>query len=133
MALRLVKNLRKPTVLAVMTRGRAAPSEEIVEPPHDYYIVKDYDRNPFYMSMIYASKPGFKKDYDQFKKYSERREANWEPRYKGQQIDMSLGWLQIAFFILLPLEYFVVMHMERKYRVHSKDPLHYNFGRPSEF
>lgn len=133
MALRLVKSLRKSAFAEISKRARPAASEEIVEAPHDYYIVKDYDRNPYYMSLIHATRPGYKKDYDPFKKYNERREANWEPKYKHQQIDMSLGWLQLVFFILLPIEYFVVMHFEAKYRRHKRDPLSYNFGRPSEF
>lgn len=133
MSLRLVKNLRKSTLFQPFTRGRATGSEEIVEAPHDYYIVKDYDRNPYYMALIHATRPGYKKDYDPFKKYSERREANWEPRYKHQQVDMSLGWLQVVFFILLPIEYYVVLLWESKYNRLYKDPLSFNLGKPSEF
>ena len=133
MALRLVKNLRKGTLLEVAKRGRPGASEEIVEAPHDYYLIKDYDRNPYYMAQVYAQKPGAKKDYDPFKKYNDRREANWEPRYKNQQIDMSLGWLQLAFFILLPIEFFFALHFEGKYKRYFRDPLSFNFGRPNEF
>ena len=133
MALRLIKNLRKATVFNVATRGRFAASEEIVEPPHDYYIVKDYDRNPYYMAAIHATRPGYKKDYDPFKKYSERRDAAWEPSYKNQQLDVSLGWLQLFFFIFLPIEFFIAMMWECRGLRYYKDPLSFNFGRPSEF
>lgn len=133
MALRLVKNLRKSTIISLPTRGRPAASEEIVEPPHDYYIVKDYDRNPFYMSIINAAKPGYKKDYDPFKKYSERREIPWEPKYKNHQLDISLGWFSLAFFFFLPIQFFILMVVEGKSYRYYKDPLSFNFGKPSEF
>ena len=133
MALRLVKHLRKATVFNVASRGRPGASEEIVECPHDYYLVKDYEKNPYYMSLIHATRPGYKKDYDPFKKYSERREANWEPRYKHQQLDMSLGWFTLAYFILLPIEYLILSIVEERGITHYQDPLSIKYGKPSEF
>ena len=133
MALRLVKNFRKATFLQGRTRARPAASEEIEEPPHGYYIVKDYDKNPYYMALIHATKPGYKKNYDPYKKATERRDAAWEPRYKHQQVDMGVGWLQLVFFIVLPIEFLVVLLWEGRTIRWRKDPLSFNLGKPSEF
>jgi hypothetical protein len=133
MALRLVKGLRKGTVLNLSTRGRPAASDEIVEPPTEFYVVKDYDRNPYYMALVNATKPGYKKAYDPFKKYSERRESAWEPRYKHHQIDMSLGWLQLFTFIFLPIFFIVSTAWEGRYVRFRTDPLSLSFSKPNEF
>lgn len=133
MALRLVKSFRKNLISPLPIRGRPAASEDIVEPGKDYYIVKDYKRNPFYMSMLMATRPGYKYDYDPFKKWSERREAVWEPRYKHQQIDISMGWSQIFFFVFISVQFFVCFHFETKINRHNEDPLNYNLGRPHEY
>jgi len=134
MALRLAKSLRRSSLpTALGTRRRPAPSEEIVDPPTDFYVVKDYEKNPFYMSMIHGQKPGYKKVYDPFKKHQERREQVWEPTYKGQLLDMGMGMLQIAFFIFLPLEFIIGVYWESRYKKMRSDPLGYNLAKPSEF
>lgn len=133
MALRNILKFRRSTMFALPSRGRPAASEEIVDPPKDYYIVKDYNRNPFYMSMMFATKPGFKKKYDPFKKHAERRTAVWEAKYKNQQIDASLGWTQIFLYGFIVVEFLLLFQIECKLFWFYRNPLGYNFAKPSEF
>lgn len=133
MAFRSILKFRKQTMLSLPSRARPAASEEIVEPPKGFYIVKDYNRNPFYMSIVMAAKPGYKKVYDPFKKYTERRLNNWEPRYKHHQMDIGLGWSQLAFFIFILVQFFACFHFEAKVFRLYHNPLAYNCGKPTEF
>lgn len=114
MALRYAAGLRRPTLLkSIGGRSRPAASDEIPdEPPHDFITVKDYDRNPYYMSRIYANRPGYKKIYDPFRKYNERQEQLWEPKYYGQEIDMGVSWLSLFVLLFLPFEFLVDFYME---------------------
>jgi len=120
-------------MLSLPSRARPAASEDIVEPPKGFYVVKDYNRNPFYMSIVMAARPGYKKVYDPFKKYTERRQNNWEPRYKNQQIDIGLGWTQIFLYVFIVVQFFVVFHFEAKVWRLYHNPLAHNSGRPTEF
>lgn len=134
MSLRLAKALRHSRIAKLPIRGRPGADTEVAdEVPHDYYVTKDYERNPFYGAYSHAQRQGYKKLYDPFKKFSERQEHAWVPKYRHQQFDMGGGWLSTAFFILLPLQVWVLFYFESRYRRHTYNPLAHNFGRPSEF
>lgn len=81
MALRLF--LRRSTAIPPLRVRPAADTEIADEVPKKYYIVKDYDRNPFYNAYNYVNRPGSKKQYDPFLKASERVDHAWRPRHYG--------------------------------------------------
>lgn len=134
MALSLLASLRRHSLRQVVARSR--PSADEMEPdevPHDFYVVKDYDKNPFYMSLVHVNKPGYKKLYDPFKKHAERQEHAWRPRYYGQLRDQGLGILQMCILFFLPFEFVVLYYWETRYSKHRMDPLGYNMSKPGEF
>ena len=134
MAFQLARSLRRNTVKNFMNRAQPAADEmEAEEVPHDFYIVKDYDRNPFYMSMVHSHRAGYKKIYDPFIKHSERQEHVWRPRYYGQLRDQGLGWLQMFTLIFLPIQCVLFFYWESRKRRVYEDPLAFNLGKPSEF
>lgn len=106
MALRLVKSLRyRLPFLPAQTGRRLSPSEDVVdEPPHDYYVVKDYDRNPYYNLLHYAQRPGFKKSFDPYVKAAERRESQWWPNYRYQLFDLGVTWTSLFLIIFFPVQ-----------------------------
>ena len=135
MALQLARSLRKNSLKSVVScRGRVAQDEEVAdEKPHEYFVVKDYDRNPFYMSLIHSQRPGYKKFYDPFLKHHERQDHAWRPEYYGQLRDHGLGWMQLFLLFFLPVQMILTYYWESRYRCFYKDPLGYNMGKGSEF
>ncbi|CAG9327044.1 unnamed protein product [Blepharisma stoltei] len=133
MALRLARVFRRSGMPQLATRGRPAADTEVAdEIPHDFYVVKDYERNLFYGQLSHAQRPGYKKRYDPFKKFSERQEHAWTPRYRNQQFDAGTGWITFAFILLLPFEFIVLFYLETKYKRYRYNPLAYNLGIPHE-
>lgn len=135
MALRLAKALRyRLPFLPVQTgRIRITQDHDVVdEVPHDYYTVKDYERNPLYNAVNYAQRPGFKKSFDPFGKVAERREVMWWPTYRYQLFDLGLSWTTMAFVVLLPIQMWVTYCWEQRYRKFKMDPLSFSGQRPIE-
>lgn len=136
MALRLAKALRyRLPFLPVQTgRIRITQDHDVVdEVPHDYYTVKDYERNPFYNAAHYAQRPGYKKSFDLFGKVAERREVMWWPTYRYQLFDLGLSWTTLAFVVLMPIQMWVVYCWEQRYRKFQLDPLSFGGQRPFEY
>jgi len=135
MALRLAKALRyRLPFLPVQTgRIRITQDHDVVdEVPHDYYTVKDYERNPLYNAVNYAQRPGFKKSFDPFGKVAERREVMWWPTYRYQLFDLGLSWTTMAFVVLVPIQMWVTYCWEQRYRKFKMDPLSFSGQRPIE-
>lgn len=135
MALRLVKALRyRLSFLPVQTgRIRITQDHDVVdEVPHDYYTVKDYERNPYYNAVNYVQRPGFKKSFDPFNKVAERREVMWWPTYRYQLFDLGLSWTTLVLVTLIPIQLWVTYCWEQRYRKFKMDPLSFSGQRPIE-
>mmetsp|Transcript_15605 Transcript_15605/g.28376 ORF Transcript_15605/g.28376 Transcript_15605/m.28376 type:complete len:132 (-) Transcript_15605:325-720(-) len=119
--------------LAQMQRRRLASSiEDDFEKPHHYYVVKDYEKNPFYGADYYALRPGAKKSYDPFLKAFERTDAFWRPVYYGQHSDL-VPTTMIVMIFMLPIITAGLFYFESRYRSYKDNPLGYNMAVPREF
>lgn len=135
MALRLVKALRYrlPFLPTQTGRIRITQDHEVAdEVPHDYYTVKDYERNPYYNAPHYAQRPGFKKGFDYFNKTAERREVMWWPTYRYQLFDLGLSWTTLVLVALLPVQMWILFCWETRCRKFQIDPLSFGGQRPIE-
>jgi hypothetical protein len=45
----------------IIGRSRPAASDEVVDTPTEFYVIKDHHRNPFYGVLMHMRRPGNKK------------------------------------------------------------------------
>lgn len=106
--------------------------EDDLEPPSQYYIVKDYDRNQFYSYQTYALKPGAKKLYDPYVKAFDRKDSFWRPKYHGQQMDLAVT-PSVIVFLMIPMFALGLLYWETRTRSYEENALGYNLAGASEF
>ena len=113
----------------VVGRSRPIPSDEIVDPPSydEFYVVKDYTRNPFYGSLLHLKRPGKKKLDDPFTEHFEKRDWAWREKYPNQVLEMAFPpslFFFFAFFIPAHLLWF--FYWETRWRSYYVNPLGYD-------